>query len=161
MMYAYAGSSFGQKGMASGLLGPWECPKGMWMGPYEYACVHSYMPWPTSMQMGAWPMEPQLIRWNSDCAEGTNENTNARKVEKRIAALADIKKKTDFPWLALDAREHPIAPNPHDLTITKRQWEKATMKYRHELIARAKKFQRRNSEQSEAPNEKTWDAKLS
>ena len=123
------------------------------MGPYEYACVHSYMPWLTPMQMGAWPMTSQLTPCNSDCADETNENTNARKIEKRTEALASIQEKTDFPWLALDVREHPIAPNPHDLTITKRQWEKATMKYRHELIARAKEFLRRSSEQSEASNE--------
>ena len=73
------------------------------------------------------------------------------EADKRTAS---IKNKTDFPWLGLDVREHPIAPNPHDLTITKRQWEKAMMKYRHELIARAKEFLRRNSHQSEAPNEK-------
>ena len=160
-MHAYTGSSFVKEDMASGLLDPWqygwppwECPVGMWMGPYEYACVHSYMPWLTPMQMGPWPMEPQLTPWNSGCADDTNENTDARKIEKRTEALASIKNKTDFPWLGLDVREHPIAPNPHDLTITKRQWEKAMMKYRHELIARAKEFLRRNSHQSEASNEK-------
>ena len=130
---------------------------GMSMGLWEYGYIYGNMPWPVPMQMNPLPMETRLGSWKRDSTNGDTakelerwqqkikkrfealaaENTNAQKIKKRLGGLASIIKNTDFPWLTLDAQEHPIAPNPYDLTITKRQWEKAAMQYRHELIARA------------------------
>ena len=120
-------------------LGPWQygwqwenkaCPMEWWMGQWEYECIHGDMRWLAQMHMGSWPTESHLVPRKSGCAKETIENTDAVKIKKRVKALESIIKHTDFPWLTLEVSAHPIAPNPRDLTITKRQWEKAAMKYR-------------------------------
>ena len=75
---------------------------------------------------------------------GNTENSNAEKIKKRKEALANIIRNTEFPWLTLDPQKHPIAPNPYDLRITKRQWEAAAMEYRHQLLERAKEHKLRS-----------------
>ena len=103
--------------------------------------------------MGSWPTESHLVPRKSGCAKETIENTDAVKIKKRVKALESIIKHTDFPWLTLEVSAHPIAPNPRDLTITKRQWEKAAMKYRHELIALRKRIDAELEKELKSPTE--------
>lgn len=98
-------------------------------------------------------MKSHLVPRKGGRAKETNENTDAVKIEKRTKALRGIIKNTDFPWLALPVCDHPIAPNPWDLTMTKRQWEDAAMKYRHALISTRTRFYAELEKQVKSPME--------
>ena len=74
------------------------------------------------------PGDPER-RTRAMAGDETPEETLARRRTKRLAAVSAVQRSTEF--LEVSARLGPPAvPDPRDMTVSKRAWERSVMRFR-------------------------------
>lgn len=61
------------------------------------------------------------------------DETSARRVAKRVEGLSSLQRRPAFILAVLHGVELPAAPNPYDLSISKRTWETEMQRWRAAL----------------------------
>ena len=82
--------------------------------------------------------QPVIFRNTSAAMVPNKENDEATKLKKRCNAVATIKAKQEYNITA-SLPDQPRAPDPH-AKMSKRQWEKAMMMWRSELLAKLREL---------------------
>ena len=63
------------------------------------------------------------------------EETCARRLNKRVEGLSSLQRRPAFILAVLHGVELPAAPDPYDLSISKRTWETEMQRWRAALRA--------------------------
>ena len=97
-----------------------------------------------SAEVERWRVQEPRGKMHDDYVTVATQGTDAqwqRRNQKRLVEFERLKATNEYRIMIsrVEASELPNAPDPNDSNISKREWEKQTMRWRHEMNRLSKK----------------------